>query len=122
MTDYEAKLWNIHHYKSLWEISDDTRKNHSAKNFLIKRTKYNEWYIFRNGSKFKKEPIDEYDIDNQIGDIKNILRIQRCVKSQDIEVIKDMDNGLINIRVKENSIIKESSTKKRKVKSPKEYA
>jgi len=86
--------------KRLWSISDDTRRKFEMKPFIIKRTKYNEWFIFRSGEKFKKDPIDEYDIDNQIANIKDIIRIQRLVKSQDIEVIKDMDNGLITIKLK----------------------
>lgn len=86
--------------KVLWHISDSTRKKYPMQPFIIKRTKYNEWFIFRSGEKFKKDPIEEDDIDNQIANIKQIIRIQRLAKIQDIKVIKDLDNGIITINIK----------------------
>jgi hypothetical protein len=91
-------------FKSMWGISDDTRKKFPLRPFTIKRTKYNEWFIFRDGDKFRKDPIDEYDIDNQIAIIKDIIRIQRKVKTQDILVEKDLDNGFITINIKKEKI------------------
>lgn len=86
--------------KKLWSISESTRKKYPMQPFIIKRTKYNEWFIFRSGEKFKKDPIEEDDIDNQIANIKQIIRIQRLAKIQDIKVIKDLDNGIITINIK----------------------
>lgn len=97
----------------LWHMPESLRKKYPLRPFNIRRTKYNEWFIFRNGEKFKKDPIEEDDIDNQIANIKDIIRIQRLVKSQDIEVIKDMDNGIITINLKkhENKITENSKKK-----------
>lgn len=87
--------------KVLWGISDNTRKRFpKMQTFIIKRSKYNEWFMYKGSEKLKRTPIEEDDIDNQIANIKQIIRIQRLAKMQDIKVIKDLDNGLITINIK----------------------
>lgn len=69
--------------------------------FEIKRNKYGLWNLYKNGTIFgAKVNIDNIDeLDNQIRYVKDILRIQRKIKAQDIIVNKDLDNGIIEFNI-----------------------
>ena len=71
-------------------------------NFEIKRNNIGEWYIFKNGRKYSTEPVGEDDIDNEIRYIKDLLKAKKGIKIKDINVIKNINDGIIKIDYDKN--------------------
>jgi hypothetical protein len=68
-------------------------------NFEIKRDVIGDWYVRRNGIKYIKDSFTEENLDSAITFIKNVIRDQYHIKTQNIKVTKNINDGFVKITI-----------------------